>query len=451
MKQAVSDFRSNSEVSTIAVGSPPPNDGDATSWASSIKAAPVPIRYELRAMQSLFTPDLMSQFVSSKSALNLVQNKLLELESLYSLHRIIADSSRNDFDDLTPIKFVGAALNPDDNTKSLDVDQDECCRKCEETRCSIFTYLADGQTPLSGLARCNLAQQSQVYLILNVVGATTMVVTKSLQDNLFLADVKYDKSAKRGKKFNVQPRAAKDVFGFSTLSLISVCGRFCRIHSGCRGFEIADINTEYAYNCVLYERLGTNLTASSDETDFQTVFASSNPKKNMFDFLDNLSLKVNVSISGDIHWVTDNHCDYSCLANQACFGIAVKPNAQIDNCLHLIEGNAQYLSATNRSIQSMTVAIKAERILNDNLFVRDVLCLNSTNDIESDGASNVNDCVNQCAENSFCINLSFDGTVPGNCFLHTTFSFGGSECVYSPGSVLILPSLMERMKATEIL
>ena len=278
-----------------------------------------------------------------------------------------------------------------------------------------------------------------------------MVVTKSLQDNLVLADVKYDKSAKRGKRFNVQPRPEKDAFGFSTLTLMSVCGRFCRIHSGCRGFEIADINTEYAYNCVLYERLGANLTSSSDETDFQTVFASSNQKINMFDFLDNLSLKVNVSISGDIHWVTDNHCDYSCLANQACFGIAVKPNAQIDNCLHLVEGNAQYLSATNRSIQSMTVAIKAERILNDNLFVRDVLCLNSTNDIESDGASSVSDCVNQCAKNGLCITSSFDGKVSGNCFLHTMFSFGGSDCVYSPGSVLILPSLMERMKATEIL
>ena len=456
-KQAVSDFRSHSEVSTIAVGSPPPSDGDATSWASSIKAAPVPIRYELKAMRSLFTADLMNQFFSSESALNKVQNKLLELESLYSLHRTIADSNDDEFDDVTPIKFVGAALDPDDNIKSFNVDQDECCRKCEETECSVFTYFTEGQTPTYGLDRCNLAQ-SQVTLILNVVGATTMVVTKSLQDNLVLADVKYDQSAKRGKKFNVQPRPEKDVFGFSTFSLMSVCGRFCRIHSGCRGFEIADINTEYAYNCVLYERLGTNLTPSSDETDFQTVFASSNPKKNMFDSLGqklfNLSLKVNVSVAGDVHWVTDNHCDYSCLANQACIGIGVKPNAQVDNCLHLIEGNAQYLSATNGSIQSnvsMTVAIKAERILNGNLFVRDMLCLNSTNDIESNGASSVNDCVNLCAENGICEFSSFDSKALGNCYLHDIVSFGGSECVYSPGSVLIFPSLMERMKATEIL
>ena len=106
MKQTVSDFRSHSEVSTIAVGSPPPSDGDATSWASSIKAAPVPIRNELKAMRSLFTADLMNQFFSSESALNMVQNKLLELESLYSLHCTIADSNDDDFYDVTPIKFV---------------------------------------------------------------------------------------------------------------------------------------------------------------------------------------------------------------------------------------------------------------------------------------------------------------------------------------------------------
>ena len=90
-------------------------------------------------MRSLFTADLMNQFFSSESALNLVQNKLLELESLYSLHRTIADSNDDDFNDATPIKFVGAALDPDNNIKSFDVDQDECCRKCEETECSVFT------------------------------------------------------------------------------------------------------------------------------------------------------------------------------------------------------------------------------------------------------------------------------------------------------------------------
>ena len=182
VKQAVSDFRSHSDVSTIAVGSPPPNDGDATSWASSIKAAPVPIRYELKGMKSLFTPDLMSQFISSESALNMVQDKLLELEGTYSFYRTIADSSSEDLDD-TPVTIPRVALNSKDVIKSFDVGQDECYRQCEEIQCSIFTYFTGGQPSVIGLDRCNLGQNT-TSLSVNIDGAATVVVFKSLEDEL---------------------------------------------------------------------------------------------------------------------------------------------------------------------------------------------------------------------------------------------------------------------------
>ena len=446
-------------MSTIAVGSPPPNDGYATSWAGSVKASPVPIRYELKALLSLFTTDLMRQFISSESSLSMVQNKLRELESLYSLYRTIADSSTNYFDD-TPVTIPGVALNSNDVFQNCGVDQDDCFRHCEETVCPMFTYFTGGQPSTLGLDRCNLGQSPTNPFSVNVEGASSVIAPKSLRDDLMINGLKYDGSAKRGRKFNIKPRQGNDELSKLLKSPLNLCGRFCRAQNGCRGYEIAEQNSDYAYNCVLYETLGTAMSEAVDETDFHTVFVSSNHlDTNTFDSLKpgslfNLSQKLNVTIFGEGRWVTDKHCDQSCLANKACFGIGLKQYTEVKNCLHLEEGSAQRMSAGNSSTDTgvpMTVAIMAERIVNDILFIRDVGCLNSTDIVGSYDAKSVKDCADQCAENGLCIVSFFDGNFPGTCYLHDVFSFYESEFMYSPGSVLIFPSLMERMKATEIL
>ncbi|XP_045197727.2 uncharacterized protein LOC123552271 [Mercenaria mercenaria] len=54
-KEAASDFSKSVETKTITVGAAPPANGDAMTWASTVKNSPVPSKYKLSSMEELFT------------------------------------------------------------------------------------------------------------------------------------------------------------------------------------------------------------------------------------------------------------------------------------------------------------------------------------------------------------------------------------------------------------
>ena len=60
-KQAASDFRKKVETKTITIGAAPPANGDALTWASTVKESPVPVTYSLASMEDLFTENFMSK------------------------------------------------------------------------------------------------------------------------------------------------------------------------------------------------------------------------------------------------------------------------------------------------------------------------------------------------------------------------------------------------------
>ena len=54
-RSAASNFQKSVETSTITVGAAPPSNGDAMTWASSVKENPVPTKYSLSPVHDLFT------------------------------------------------------------------------------------------------------------------------------------------------------------------------------------------------------------------------------------------------------------------------------------------------------------------------------------------------------------------------------------------------------------
>ncbi len=53
--EAASKFAKNVKTTTITVGSAPPSNGDAMTWAASVQSNPVPTRYSLMGIENLFT------------------------------------------------------------------------------------------------------------------------------------------------------------------------------------------------------------------------------------------------------------------------------------------------------------------------------------------------------------------------------------------------------------
>ena len=64
--QAASKFSKSVETSTVTVGSAPPGNGDAMTWASASKENPVPVSYRLRPIEELFT----ARYFGSNSNIN---------------------------------------------------------------------------------------------------------------------------------------------------------------------------------------------------------------------------------------------------------------------------------------------------------------------------------------------------------------------------------------------
>ncbi len=58
--QAASQFSKSVETTTISIGAPPPSNGDAMTWASTVKDTPVPVFYSMASIEDLFTPQFMS-------------------------------------------------------------------------------------------------------------------------------------------------------------------------------------------------------------------------------------------------------------------------------------------------------------------------------------------------------------------------------------------------------
>ncbi|XP_060563204.1 uncharacterized protein LOC132722697 [Ruditapes philippinarum] len=54
-KQKASEFSKSVETKTISVGAAPPANGDAMTWASTVKESPVPSSYKLASIEELFT------------------------------------------------------------------------------------------------------------------------------------------------------------------------------------------------------------------------------------------------------------------------------------------------------------------------------------------------------------------------------------------------------------
>ena len=76
-RKAATDFSKMVETTTTTVGSAPPSNGDAMTWASVVKENPVPIRYSLKPISELFTPRFMASLPGlDASVYNKIHDKL---------------------------------------------------------------------------------------------------------------------------------------------------------------------------------------------------------------------------------------------------------------------------------------------------------------------------------------------------------------------------------------
>ena len=93
-QEAASEFQENSVTTTISIGAPPPYNGDAMTWASTVKDTPVPVEYQLKPIHELFNEhnDTITIYFSADK-IETIKNKILEISSRYC--RMLGDKGFN--------------------------------------------------------------------------------------------------------------------------------------------------------------------------------------------------------------------------------------------------------------------------------------------------------------------------------------------------------------------
>ncbi|KAJ7315271.1 hypothetical protein OS493_038797 [Desmophyllum pertusum] len=83
-RDAASTFMKNVQTTTITVGSAPPSNVDAMTWAASVQSNPVPTRYSLMGIENLFT-DQFTRHLSPKVNYDGLKEKLADAAYQYCL------------------------------------------------------------------------------------------------------------------------------------------------------------------------------------------------------------------------------------------------------------------------------------------------------------------------------------------------------------------------------
>ena len=133
-QEAASEFQENSVTTTISIGAPPPYNGDAMTWASTVKDTPVPVDYQLKPIHELFNEhnDALTRYFSP-SKIEIIKNKILGISSRYC--RMLGMKGFNvqcNDDSILKVKhYAPKSLSGDRITMNLTLDAciDECLKR----------------------------------------------------------------------------------------------------------------------------------------------------------------------------------------------------------------------------------------------------------------------------------------------------------------------------------
>ena len=84
-KESASNFQKKVETRTITIGAAPPANGDAMTWASTVKESPVPVAYDLVSIEELFSKTFMSNAQMSQYNIDYrkISGKIVDTKKKY--------------------------------------------------------------------------------------------------------------------------------------------------------------------------------------------------------------------------------------------------------------------------------------------------------------------------------------------------------------------------------
>ncbi|CAC5400113.1 unnamed protein product [Mytilus coruscus] len=152
-QQAASSFMSKVTSETISVGAPPPANGDAMTWASTVKENPIPSGYKLSSIENLFTARYMSHISVDYKLIfeNIKRHKTQYCNDLKAIGKVDSCVSLSSALNIKKTKLQGQ-FDTIKNTP-LESCEENCLKRSE---CQAITYCIKCKTDDSDYRKCNL-------------------------------------------------------------------------------------------------------------------------------------------------------------------------------------------------------------------------------------------------------------------------------------------------------
>lgn len=281
-KEAAMSFSERVQTRTISVGAPPPYNGDAMTWASTVKETPVPVTSSLEPIYKLFDKSYMKQSILSTEV---ADHLLSRLEVGYS--KYCRDALKNGLEvecsDNTVLKFPRFKAHERDlydlNGAENEISCLDACHKTEDCVMIIWTVESGDRCRLYKERR-NLVNAMVVFQPVNC-SSCTMYVIQTSERSIRLAGLRYNK----GQRNQIQLISALGSLSNEEkyASYASLCKYMCSTDSLCMAYAVSTDN-QYKHNCETMNRHSAESLVQTkqepvwEQTDFDIQLLSKRAK-----------------------------------------------------------------------------------------------------------------------------------------------------------------------------
>ncbi|KAK7476541.1 hypothetical protein BaRGS_00032221 [Batillaria attramentaria] len=256
-KEAASSFQKKVTTRTITIGAAPPANGDAMTWASTVKESPVPVSYDLRSIEDLFSERFMTADYMQAYDLDYqrIEKKIKETKQKYCA-RLRDQGLVNNCGVLSPGLEMKKSRLYTDFAATKASTKGQCVEEClKRTSCVAITFCQGSECEDYNKEVCYMYKEGMETGGADDERWTTVIILSELEDLLKLSYTGINSHNKRSIEADEK------------VTTLDSCKSHCLRDVYCVAFTFSE-NQEQKEKCSLYSEKGMALTRKDGATTF---------------------------------------------------------------------------------------------------------------------------------------------------------------------------------------
>lgn len=435
-EQVAKNFQKNAQSTTIAVGAPPPADGNQNTWASEVKSSPLPVKYKLVPISDVLF-DEKNPYLK-----NIMQHAPYRQTAKQTLEEISEqDYIRHLISKGIPLKVGESSVTlirdyilrwPLYDEFSDNIDSKQCREMCvNRMDCAIVSSYIDNSN------QCRMDNDDELYRKLHKYsGGRTLIINDHLVREMGLNELQYPSTVARITKLNI-----KGSYNYNVLK--SFCRAACALDEQCTGYELSD-RKHLKSNCRTYQT-HSEVLVPTQRRQFETHIMPKNIRIKAKKSLADMPVVRFFSETKMSHSTksTMDKCDYDC-CKIYCFEFSDSTAFYVseDKLCTIVRGY-NTVSVSQDKAQSNIVGVLPEKV-EGGWFNMEGMALTESHSRRWKPVTR-NECAEYCARDVTCLVASWHKS-QNRCYTFNRESYMGSTPTFEVESVVMFPNTATKIQ-----